>query len=222
MNTGIPSSALGLWRRTARVASGAALTLGLLALVPTAQAQTVYGLSQNGTVLVTASFTSLLSGVAPATTPITGIAAGQTLVGLDSRPATGELFTLGYNGTGTGQLYTINPSNGAATAVGGTLALALGAAIEQIGFDFNPTVDRTRVTSSNDANIRLNPNGTTAPTNDLTIKFPAPSTENPVVGAVAYTNSFQGAATTMLYDIDESRSTLYIQTPPNNGGLNRR
>ena len=45
---------------------------------------------------------------------------------------------------------------GAATAVNATpIALALGTG--KIGFDFNPTVDRIRVTSSNRANFRLNP-----------------------------------------------------------------
>ena len=216
MNTGIPSSALGLWRRTARVASGAALTLGLLALAPTAQAQTVYGITPGGGALVT--FSLPLAGL-PVSTPITGVGAGQTLVGIDSRPATGELFALGYNGAGSAQLYVINKSTAVATSVGTAQALALGGPTERIGFDFNPTVDRIRVTSSNDANIRLNPNTGAIASTDLALKFPVPSTDNPAVGSVAYTNSFLGTATTTLYDIDESRSTLYIQRPPNDGVL---
>jgi hypothetical protein len=102
---------------------GLAVGLGLLAAAPAAQAQTVYGLAQSGTVLVTSSF----SGGAPCFQVITGISSGQTLVGLDSRPATGELFALGYDGVGTAQLYTVNEATGAATTVGGTLALGAAA-----------------------------------------------------------------------------------------------
>ncbi|OGX82240.1 hypothetical protein BEN47_18605 [Hymenobacter lapidarius] len=193
--------------------------MGLLAAAPSAQAQTVYGITPNGAGLVTFSAASLVLGGTPTVVPVTGVTAGQVLVGIDSRPATGELFALGYNGADVAQLYILNPATGAATARGGSLALVLGGATERIGFDFNPTVDRIRVTSSNDANYRLNPVNGTVMIRDGDIKFPAPSTDNPVVGSVAYTNSFIGAATTTLYDIDESRSTLYIQNPPNDGVL---
>ena len=42
---------------------------------------------------------------------------------------------------------------------------------------------------------------------------------DPSVAAVAYTNSFAGAATTILYDIDVASNKLYKQNPPNNGTL---
>ncbi|SFQ31775.1 DUF4394 domain-containing protein [Hymenobacter arizonensis] len=223
MNIKIPSTEPGLWRRTSKVLSSAALTMGLLAAAPTAEAQTVYGLTPGltpgGAGLVTFNAATIVLGGTPTLVPITGVTGGQVLVGIDSRPATGELFALGYNGAGSAQLYTLNPTTGVATTVGGVLPLALGAATERIGFDFNPTVDRIRVTSSNDANFRLNPNNGALAATDGAIKFPAPSTDNPVVGSVAYTNSFQGTASTTLYDIDESRSTLYIQNPPNEGVL---
>ena len=41
----------------------------------------------------------------------------------------------------------------------------------------------------------------------------------PSVDAVAYTNSFGGATTTTLYDIDYGADNLYVQNPPNNGTL---
>jgi len=191
------------------------LTLGLTLLaVPAALAQTttVYGLAQGGTTLI--ALPSNGTGT-PTLLPISGIAGGQTLVGLDSRPATGQLFALGYNGSGTAQLYTINATTGAATAVGSTVALALGASTERIGFDFNPTVDRIRVTSSNLANFRLNPNNGALAATDTNLNG-APGA---VIDAVAYTNSFIGAATTVLYDVDVANSRLYIQTNPNGGVL---
>ena len=219
MNTALPFSRSGFWQRAVRALPAAALGIGLLAAAPAAQAQTVYGITPGGGALVTFTPATLLAGLPPTVTAISGVGAGQALVGIDSRPATGELFALGYNGAGTVQLYTLDKTSGAATAVGAPLALALGGPTERIGFDFNPTVDRIRVTSSNDTNFRLNPNNGALAATDLALKFPAPSADNPAVGAVAYTNSFLGTAGTTLYDIDESRSTLYIQSPPNDGVL---
>ena len=42
---------------------------------------------------------------------------------------------------------------------------------------------------------------------------------NTDITAVAYTNSFAGATTTTLYNIDVATDQLYIQSPPNNGTL---
>ncbi|NEQ27739.1 MAG: PEP-CTERM sorting domain-containing protein, partial [Microcoleus sp. SIO2G3] len=41
----------------------------------------------------------------------------------------------------------------------------------------------------------------------------------PNVTGAAYTNSFAGATTTTLYDIDYIGDALYTQNPPNNGTL---
>ncbi|MBC6698468.1 DUF4394 domain-containing protein [Hymenobacter puniceus] len=191
---------------------GLTVGLGLLGTVA-AQAQTVYGINRASNQLIVSSFAG---GGVPTFLPITGVTAGQTIVGLDSRPATGELFALGYTGSGTAQLYSISKTTGAATAVGGPQPLALGSGTEGIGFDFNPTVDRIRVTSLAGGNFRLNPNNGTVAATDGSLNLPSGT---PAVGSVAYTNSFIGTATTTLYDIDESRSTLYTQNPPNNGAL---
>ncbi|MBF9236030.1 DUF4394 domain-containing protein [Hymenobacter sp. BT683] len=185
--------------------------MGLFAAAPAAQAQTAYGLGPGGTILVSLS---LSSPTTPTFVPITGVV-GFALVGLDSRPATGELFALGYNGAGSGQLYTINKTTGVATAVGTPQILPLGNATERIGFDFNPTVDRIRVTSSNLTNYRLNPNNGAIAAMDT----PLNGAPGAVIDAVAYTNSFIGAASTVLYDVDVAGSRLYKQTNPNGGVL---
>ena len=229
-------SLIRMLRRAGRplgLLSGALLLGGAATSV---QAQTVYALNRATSTLATTTISSLALGGTPVIQPIMGVTAGQVLVGLDSRPATGGLFALGYNGTGTAQLYTISQNTGTATAtataVGGAVTLALGASTEGIGFDFNPTVDRIRITSAtNQANYRLNPNtGAQVDGNaalaglqaDDNLNFPISSPfagQMPAVGSVAYTNSFIGATATMLYDIDESRSTLFVQSPPNKGGL---
>lgn len=208
------------------------ILLGFAALglaTSTAQAQTVYGLATVAsapamTTLVT--FDAMTPGTFIATLPITGLGASQKLVGLDSRPNTGQLFALGYNTTGTqAQLYTLNPLTGALTTVGAALTLNLGTVTNRIGFDFNPTVDRIRVTGSNNSNFRLNPaNGALAATdgNLAYASTDANAGQTPGVGSVAYANSFIGATMTVLYDIDEANSRYTTQNPPNDGTLNSR
>jgi hypothetical protein len=173
-----------------------------------------------------ATFQATAPGTFTATTPITGLASGQTLVGLDSRPNTGQLFALGYNPTGTqAQLYILNPTTGVLTSAGAAVTLNLGTVLNRIGFDFNPTVDRIRVTGSNNSNFRLNPNNGAIAATDTNLAYAttdANAAQTPGVGAVAYGNSFIGATNTVLYDIDEANSRYTTQDPPNNGVLNSR
>ena len=83
---------------------------------------------------------------------LTGLAAGDTLLGIDYRVAKGQLFGLGASG----QLYRIDAKTGAASAVGTPSALPKDGAREW-GFDFNPTVDRIRVVNDAGYNLRLHP-----------------------------------------------------------------
>ncbi len=140
---------------------------------------------------------------------ITGLQSGEYIIGIDMRPATGQLYALGS----TNRLYTINMSSGAATAVNAT-AFAMPTQSLFYGFDFNPTVDRIRVVASNGQNLRLHPvTGVIAGT-DMNLNPGTPS-----VSAAAYTNNFPGATATVLYDIDFAANKLFTQNPPNNGTL---
>jgi hypothetical protein len=114
----------------------------------------------------TATPTTLATGV-----PVTGLQLGDTLVGTDFRPATGQLYALGVNTVAnTLQLYTIDIT-GAATAVGANPIILPGTntitGATKWGVDFNPVADRLRVTNDlisdvdNDLNVnnlRINPN----------------------------------------------------------------
>ncbi len=161
----------------------------------------------------------------PAT--ITGLQAGENILGIDFRPANGLLYGLGS----TSRLYTINSTTGAATQVGtGQFAVLLNGT--SFGFDFNPTVDRIRVTSNADQNLRLNPDTAAVIDNDAatpgiqpdgTLDYPgtdANGAADPNIVASAYTNNFPGATTTTLFDIDSGLDILATQIPPNNGTLN--
>lgn len=83
--------------------------------------------------------------------PLTGLRAGERLIGLDYRVARGELFALGASG----QLYKVDVAAAKASPVGSGVALPAGASAWDI--DFNPTVDRIRVVNDRGANLRLHP-----------------------------------------------------------------
>jgi hypothetical protein len=150
-----------------------------------------------------------LSGTVRTIGAITGLQAGEEILGMDFRPLNNQLYGLGVNtSTGTARLYTINPTTAVATQVGTSSFSVTGT---QFGFDFNPLVDRIRVVSNTGENLRLNPNngGVTVdpPLNGATTQ----------ADAAAYTNTFVGATGTTLYDIDINSDALYIQTNPNAG-----
>lgn len=188
------------------------------------EATSVIALSADGTQLI--RFTSNAPAITRTVT-INNLTAGEALVGIDIRPATGELFALGVNSTlNTATLYRLDPQLGDATVIGVASSITNAAvtfpdpATVGYGFDFNPTVDRIRVTTSNGLNLRLNPvNGGFA--------FKDGDINGAVTGAsaAAYTNSVEtsvlamGAAkkVTTLYVIDDATSKLTIQSPPNDG-----
>ena len=155
------------------------------------------------------------------TTPITGVAAGVTLQGIDFRPATGQLYAYGTDPTGLANrsLYTINPMTAVATFVANVDAGVTGGGA--FGFDFNPTVDRIRIVNTADENRRANPD-TGATIVDGTLAYVAGDPNagaNPNIVAAGYTNSFGGSTTTALYDIDSNLDILAQQNPANNGTL---
>jgi hypothetical protein len=184
----------------------------------TGRGETIVALTAGGTTSGNnlLMFDSATPGSPFAKIGVTGLTAGETLVACDYRPATGGLYAL----SDAGQLYVIEAATGSATAVGARNMIPAGAT--QFGFDFNPTVDRIRITSNNDGNYRMNPdNGTVIIDNVLTYAAGDPNAgANPNVVGSAYTNSFAGALVTVLYDIDSNTDALLIQNPPNNGTLN--
>lgn len=150
--------------------------------------------------------------------PITGLPGGVVLKGIDFRPATGDLYALGSDKV----VYRVNPRTAIAVAEGPAFETAATAlAGDRIGFDFNPTVDKIRVTSDADDNLRLDPD----PGSLLATDTKLTPAEVTVVGS-AYTNSSFAAfanrpATTMLFAIDVASSPdrIWLQNPANAGTL---
>jgi uncharacterized protein DUF4394 len=156
-------------------------------------------------------------------TTVSGLKAGDSLVGIDYRPANGQLYALAVNGA-TGRLYTINPLTGAASAIGTGFALpqSTGAgAGKDYGFDFNPTVDRIRVVADSRDNFRAHPDtGAAVSPADLGLSPGA------VITGVAYDRNFGGAKVTTLYAIDPNTDQLVTiggidSAPSPNGGVVR-
>lgn len=160
------------------------------------------------------------SGQTPASiarTAITGLQSGEQILGLDFRPANKQLLGLGS----TSRLYRIDAATSSATVIG-TAPFAPPLAGTAFGFDFNPTVDRIRLTSDARQNLRLNPDTGGTAAVDGAIAYAAGDVAGaavPRVVASAYTNSVAGATTTQLYDLDAGRDALVLQNPPNNGTL---
>ncbi|MGH7459617.1 MAG: DUF4394 domain-containing protein [Longimicrobiales bacterium] len=162
-------------------------------------------------------------------TPITGLAAGELVVGIDFRPTVtpgSDSTKLGalYGLTSASRLVTIDTATAVATVVG-SLDTGSGPFILSgtfFGVDFNPTVDRLRVHSDTRQNLRLNPN--TSPVivivdTDLAfVAGDANETATASVVANAYTFAVFGGTTSLL-TIDSGVDVIALSGNPNAGTL---
>ena len=175
----------------------------------TARGAQAYGVTTSNVLFTfdTATPMTISSGLA-----ISGLAsANENIVGIDFRPATGQLFAMGS----FGQLYTVNTSNAVLTAVGSATTIDG----TSFGFDFNPATDRIRVVSNTNKNYVFNPNtgALELVATDLfyPVGDPAAGVDPNVVG-IAYTNTL-GGPPTQLFAIDAGIDVL--ATLANNTGV---
>jgi hypothetical protein len=204
-------------RSKARIAASVA---AIALFAATSAPAIVQGQAGPNMVAVTANgqlvrFNGATPGTVASTTAISGMQAGETVVGADFRPANGRLYAVGS----TGRIYTVDPMTGAATQSGSGMLSLTGAAF---GVDFNPVPDRLRVVSDADQNLRINVD-TVETTADGALKYApgdANASANPMVVAAGYTNSMAGAQSTTLFVIDSGLDVLARQDPPNDGVLN--
>ncbi|MCC3530812.1 MAG: DUF4394 domain-containing protein [Microcoleus sp. PH2017_22_RUC_O_B] len=195
---------------------------GLALPLPTAYALTV----RNGAETIV-GFNEAAPRAILSDTAVTGLQPGESLLGIDFRPANGLLYGLGSSN----RLYAIDPVTGAASQVGsGQFAVPLTPGA--VGFDFNPTVDRIRLVNQAGQNVRLNPDtgaivdsdtltGGVQLDGNLAYRAGDPNVGNPTAAVGAgYVNNFAGATSTTLFVIDSNLDVLVRQDPPNNGVLN--
>jgi hypothetical protein len=162
------------------------------------------------------SFNADAPGTVLSSVPVLGLDAGETLHGMDVRPANNTFVLLTSQG-----LRTLDPITGGLSlpvALAGDPADASDPfvgfdASQGVGVDVNPVPDRLRVVTGVGESMRINmANGLVTTDSDL-------NPGSPQVVAVAYTNPFPGAISTTLYDFDTAADQMAIQNPPNNGTL---
>ena len=145
--------------------------------------------------------------------PITGLVGGDSIDGIDLRPATGEIMGLGSGD----RLYSIDPVTGVAK-LRGTFPFDLQPGFT-FGFDINPVTDELRITGDFDQNFRVklsDPALQRQTSERLTYEEGDPNCcFNQDAGGAAYTNNFKGATTTTLFGIDVYTNALFRQ-----GGVN--
>ncbi len=152
--------------------------------------------------------------------PLTGTSGGELILGIDFRPRGG------LQGVGSSsRIFRIDTAATTATLAGAAFAPVLNSG--SLGFDFNPVVDRIRIHTEGDQNLRIVPFGGTGgtvgtATADTALTYPAPDPgagSNPAVAGTAYTNSVASATTTELFAIDAGRDVL-VTFPASLGGPN--
>jgi len=161
---------------------------------------------------------------------VSGLSVGESLVSIDARPANGAL----YGVSNRNLVYTLNATTGAATRVGSGPA-ALTQIGGFVGIDFNPSVDRLRLVTGANQNLRFNPDtgaivdgdGVTPDTQgDTNLAFAVGDPNqmiDPTVVEAAYDRNFQGTGLTTLFGIDPVLNVLVRiggvdGTPSPNGG----
>ena len=233
-----------LRRGTALAAGALALAVAAPSAAQAAPSSPAYGATANGRVLTF----SLENPSNASSRQITGLAGGDTIVGIDERPVNGALYAVTKGAGGVGRVYVINPATGQATlafalvAPGRTSPTGPATPIvlsgSQFGVDFNPAADALRIVSNTGQNLRALPSDRTPqPANiprfagdtftDGALSYaPISASPRPVesgVNSAAYTNNDTDPATpTTLFDIDAvSQRDLVRQDPPNDGTLTK-
>lgn len=209
----VPLTAGSTATRIGTIGTGEALTG--MALIQPANPK-VYALIEGARL---ASFDPAAPATLSASVPISGLVSGESVLGIDFRPANGKLYAL----TSTARLLTVDADSGASTVVATLSADATDATLPYNGLgnaarftvDFNPAADRLRVISDSGLNLRINADTGATTTDGAINRAGVP----PLVAGGAYSNSFAGTRSTVLYDLDAASAVLAQQVPPNDGTL---
>ena len=188
----------------------------VLAPLSAASAETIFGLVDSSSIV---TFDSANPGVITGRSALTGVAPNDRLLGIDLRPATNQLYSVGASGT----VYLITQTGAdqfTATAQGTTNPAPSGSSF---GFDFNPVPDRLRLISDTNQNLRIDVRPPVGTIVDGTITLSG--SPNIDIVASAYTNNFAGATTTTLFGLDAFTDALVqavtpAGSPPGSVGAN--
>ncbi len=170
---------------------------------------------------------------------VTGVVAGERLVGFDMRPSTGQLYALGIDADrDRGTIYILEPQtpgtptpSAMATPVGAPGRIAYvdtnGVPIDlsdlPVSLDFNPFVDRIRIVDASGLNARANPidgapiDSDTNPANGVNPDASVQAEFGTQIVGAAYTSNWASPPFTTQYTLDQTFGRLYVQNPPNSG-----
>jgi uncharacterized protein DUF4394/thrombospondin type 3 repeat protein len=154
---------------------------------------------------------------------ISGLAtSSEAAIGIDTRPATGELFVVtvpvGVAAAALIRTYSVDPVTASATLIGSIPNTVPLAGDRRTGMDFQPLVDRIRIVQENNENFRINPTNGALSGDDPNLTYVAPAT-GPVVGLAYDRNVAPGPPGTVpppglkttLYGIDVGSARLVVQ-----------
>lgn len=205
-------------RRTVAGAAAALLLAGCATMTGAPlRPDAIYALTHTNTLI---RFNAGRPAQLDANLSISGLAPGENLLGIDFRPANGKLYAAGSSG----RIYILDIESGAAAAVGTGIFTGLVQG-DEIGFDFNPVVDRIRMVDNAGKNFRMHPETSILVDGNAMMDGIQPdvmlgySREDvnagklARVGAVAYTNG-HGAKWTTNFAIDSAQATLVTMGRP--------
>ena len=174
--------------------------------------EALIGLTSNNELV---SFESGKPNQSTSLVPITGLMTGESVIGIDFRPSdlgTNGVSDIGklYGVTSASRLYVINPVTG---VVSNPVMLSVALNGTSFGVGFNPVVDRLRIHSNTNQNLRINVE-TGATIVDAPLAYSAGDVnfgKNADVTATGYTNNDANRATgTELYAIDVRSSERHV------------
>ena len=182
----------------------------------TVQGEELIGLTSNNELV---TFESGKPNQTTSVVPITGLRAGETVVGIDFRPSDSDGNSVNSSGklyavTNQSRLYIVDPATGV-TSKPVMLSITLNGTAFGVGF--NPVVDRLRIHSNTNQNLRINVE-TGVAIADGPLAYSANDVnfgKDPDLTASGYTNNDANLATgTELYAIDAAQDVLIEFGPP--------
>ena len=173
---------------------------------PPAATVTVFGVRGDAELI---RFSPTAPGTVTSIAAISGLGAGERVVGLDFRPASGELFAT----TSLGNLLIVDPTTAIATPIQSVTGTGTEFTAARYGVDFNPAANALRIIGDDGLNLRV-------PTTALVSPPPSPAVNTLVDGrmgylqgvtAAAYTNPNPGSTGTELFVVDADNDVLLLQ-----------
>ena len=151
---------------------------------------------------------------------ITGLASGESIVGMDVSPRDGDIYALGAD-AGVAHLYSVDPDTGAAASIGQLTADPSDASLPyttlpagEFGVDFIPQSNLLRVVGTSGFNARVDPTNARVIT-DTNISPPGTQ----IVAVAFHNNDNDPATNTTEYAYDFNSNNFGSVNTPNNGNF---